>query len=211
MNEIVMDSDNVLVGFWAYLILFDKSYSEISIIKEKIQILVKKNITQFIQELTNWLKTKTDYAIVCKKQNMYLLNDNRTKKITISLQIANNKMKPIIDLYNNISFELIPYVTIIKNKQNYKIGNLLVLSRYFMIDLWIISVLYNLNILNKEISNKKIRYIVFILNIIRNNKKYINDIFSLDFEGDYINEKVCKKINKINDKIIYPYFPALKH
>ena len=69
-------------------------------------------------------------------------------------QINSGIDKPIIDIFNNASYELIPYEIINYGDKNIRIGNSYVLLYFLWMDLWILNLIKNLNGTDENSYNK---------------------------------------------------------
>ena len=122
-----------------------------------------------------------------------------------------------MDIFINGSYELIPWISSNRflNKKNakyptVKIGNPYLLLRFFMIDLWMLRIIYSKGLLNKSIVQQKIDSIWMSIRKIRNAKKLgglINKSFNLEnYIGQYFNETIYYK-TIVKNQVVPNYYP----
>ena len=99
--------------------------------------------------------------------------------------------KPILDIYNNASYELIPY----KIKNDLKVAHPWVIQRFFYIQIWNLLAAYSIKSIEL---NSFTKYVGTIMEKIKKNKLDWNDLPELYF-GTYENEtQSYKKILKLD-------------
>jgi predicted transglutaminase-like cysteine proteinase len=78
-----------------------------------------------------------------------------------------------------------------------------------MINLWVLKIIYKLELISKDILNKKINTVI---NGIKNvkNMKWESWIFGTQYFGKFEDYIVSKKIEKQEKEFSYPYYPANK-
>ena len=192
----------ILIGAWAHdwLILGrDKLCTNI----EKIQIISDMHQDEVLISLNKYLAlTNTRFVVTMREQELHIPKDFRTSRFTYYVNVDSEKgvvEKPFLDLFNSANFEVIPYYTIDKMNIGYKY----VILRFLFIDLWIIRVIKTLGLLTNEVLNKKLLYIWDLIEYFRQ-----LDVFNeWKFIGTFIEAAIDKKINTLNDKLYYPYFP----
>lgn len=227
--KMLSNSDFVLIGNWAVKLIemgilggiLHSSY-------EKLQIITEYNIEKAFEIIKDYVKIlipKYPNEITYKEHELFLPKEYRTKRYTVYIQlhcIKENKCpvreKPFIDIFTNGSYELIPWVSssrFMKKKnlqypKNVKIGNPYVLLRFMMIDFWILRIVYDKELIMKNIFYKKIEIILANILKIKNPNRLggiINKAFSLEnYIGKYSNEFIYFK-DLISQKRIPIYNP----
>jgi hypothetical protein len=152
---------------------------------DSICIMSKNTIKTDFDRFTNYISKYNDFNITFKKKNIFIAKDNRITKYTFFISITNpnefiNKEKPFLDIYNNLSYELVPYTTFDK----LKIVHPWVEIRFYYIGIWNILAAFHMKSINYETFS-------FLTNILLNNIENIkidwNDL-PKTFMGTYINE-----------------------
>ncbi len=205
-EDLLPKNNWILIGEWAILHKSAPAATN-TMSHEKIQFIVAADIKSIFAIIYNFIAANFPYLkTTYKEQNLYLLEDYRTKRYTIYVQdkIA-GKEKSIIDIFINGTYELIPWVPAARN---IKIGNIYVLLRFLLIDCWILRILYWKNILPREIYTKKINKLFANCKLVRAAAKspYLPPIDN--YIGVYIDENVHFK-NLIAEKrcpIYNPYY-----
>lgn len=243
VNKFLAEKDIVLIGPWAIIEIaagiFGKGIAEVSgsMVKihgeadkkciEKVQIIIDCSIDKFMEELTFFIKKHSSVKLIYKEQPIHLIKEFRLVKHTIYI-IFEDKCgvveKPLMDVYNAASYSLIGYTTsqrFMVNKaessysKNIKVGNLFVILRFLMIDIWLLKVVQKLNFLTKDVLIKKINMILGYMKFLRKLNIVKNKAFSDHYIGIYESESQAKKksINLIFEsqhKKVYPYIPFVK-
>lgn len=194
----------ILIGAWAHdwiVLGRDKLCTNI----EKIQIISDMDQNEVLNSLNKYLAlTNTRFVATMREQELHIPKDFRTSRYTYYVNVESEKgivEKPFLDLFNSANFEVIPYYTI--NKMN--IGYKYVILRFLFIDLWIIRVIKTLGLLTNEVLNKKLLYIWDLISYFRQ----LDTFSEWNFIGTSIDAVVDRKINTLNDKLYYPYYPEI--
>lgn len=136
-------AESILVGAWAL-----KSLLDVDPEFEKIQLLVEPYDTDtWATRFTNVLGTKVSYDIA----DATILDDYWLKRCTFKV-IHNGEKIPIIDIFNSLDYEIIPWVT---SPNGHRVGNPYVLSRFLLIDRWVLSLLSAMNVVPHDLYTKK--------------------------------------------------------
>jgi hypothetical protein len=104
-----------------------------------IEIISKNDLETDTKMLNNLVSKYSDYSMVVEEANLQLIKDYQAKKYVVSViaKKGNKSTKiPIIFLYNNSSYELIPFQTFSNKKYSYKIADPIVNVRFVYINLW---------------------------------------------------------------------------
>ena len=226
--KMLPDSNFVLIGEWAVRIIeWGLSGGNLFKSQEKIQIISETEIKETFDNIKTHIKTilpSSPFDITYREHDLHIPKDLRIKRYTIYLSTPCDKegkcpvkQMTIMDVFTNASYELIPWISsnrfLKKKNKEYpiiKIGNPYVLLRFFMLDLWILRIIFAKNLLIKNVAQKKIDSIWISINKIRNPNKLggiINKSFSLEnYIGKYHSEIVHFK-NIIKSQKIPDYFP----
>ena len=200
----------VMIGKWAHNIIEGKK--DISD-NSNIQVISENSIEEDYEYILTFLTTYTKHGIYYKKKKLYVPKDNRIYKYTIFIKYpgltkkSRGSDKQFLDIYNCASYELIPYIVKKNNNSIINVGNLSVLLRFLLIDLWIIRLLKYLKIVGSTQFTNRYSNIYSVM-------KMIKSKLSFDFENKYIglnyDEKIEQKIIISEKNIIKTsYFPEL--
>ena len=192
----------VLLGIWA----LDVYNSKESKSTEKIQVISKRSIEDDLQDLIDFLGQYTDFAVTYRKKNIMIHKDFRMHKFIIYIRypkLGKTTQKPIMDIYNNAQFELIPYI----EKSGYMLANIFVLSRFIMIDLWVIRIIHKMNLIQKEFLKTKIRN---LFDLMKQIKKIDSVIFGTQYLGEFQDYSIAKKLEMMEKNFSLPYYPSVE-
>lgn len=159
---------------------------------KNVEILSKNDISTDFERLYMFINklSADNKTIMFKKKNMFIGKDLRIIKHTFYLTMSkyNNQWsivkKPFLDIYNNCSYELIPYELHKIDNKTIKFAHTWVQARFYYIEIWNILAAYKLDILNDAQTST---YINDILEHVNNIKISITDI-PRNYTGLYINE-----------------------
>ena len=109
--KLYLNNENfVLVGEWARYISTQSKTEPNSV----IQIISENNIEMDYSNIVRYISKFTPYGVFYKKRKMYIPKNNRILKYTIYIKYPTIKSstidKPIMDIYNCASYEVIPYI-----------------------------------------------------------------------------------------------------
>jgi hypothetical protein len=207
MLKFLHNEKYVLIGDWGYNIITKDPVDS----DDKIQIISETDIEQDYASVITYLSQYTKMGIYYKKKEMFIPKDNRIFKHTFYIKYPTLKGgigvdKPFLDIYNNGSFELIPYVNIKKDGVNLRVGNPYVQMRFTLMDLWIMSLLHHLKVITAEQLNSKTYQFIIKLKALH----AIDIKYDLNYTGVNFDEKVAQKI-EISEKNIKKtsYYPEL--
>ena len=202
LENFVNGSEYVVLGEYGLRILSGDIKSH-----EKIQIVSKNRIEDDIKQLIEFIEKYTDYGITYRRQKIDIPKDFRTKKFTVYVEfpkLGKTVQKAFLDIYNSAQFELIPYV----KKDGYLVGNPFVLSRFLMIDLWIIRIIHKLGLIPQTFLTQKIILLIKMLKQIKA-LKWKSMVFGDKYIGNFEDYFISTKIDNLTQDFSYPYYPAL--
>lgn len=148
-DQLAHSDMGILIGQWAYKEISGKAPSN-----EKIQLLVPTGWTPDIvcEKLDNLLRGVTKFKLSHKTEDVFIPKDMWLKRTTYYFTVDEKRI-PIVDSYNSLDYEMVPYQI---TERGVKIGNPYVLCRFLMIDRWVINFLVQLNVLNADSAKNKI-------------------------------------------------------
>lgn len=151
----------------------------------------------FIQEFSAFIFQFTGRETNVKKYSGILQNDKVLVKHSIYIKIPQGNLK-IMNVWNSIDYELVPYKTI----RNIKVGSVNVILKFLFINLWNTKILdfYNKN-KSKNSSNELFNYI----NLIRDERAN-EKMDKLSYMGIYV-DPIKEKQKKSVSNVYYPYYP----
>jgi len=148
-------------------------------------IISKNTINTDFERFNKFISSNNTYNLSFRKKNIFIAKDNRIKKHTFFISITKlnnfvNKERPFLDIYNNTSYELIPYV----NFNNMKLVYPWVEIRFYYIGIWNILAAFQI----KSIDYNKFAQLTNT--ILKNIEEFEIDweIPPKEFIGTYINE-----------------------
>jgi hypothetical protein len=173
---------------------------------------INNNIQKFIiDKIAKNVKLTTKYI----KYDMNIPVDPFLRKYTIYLQLDDKSM-PIMDIFNSLSYELVPFKMI----DGLKYGGLFVLMRFKLIDIYSSRLIIKLSSKKQEVSfiENKIYEFISQLKLIKEkiNKQIVSDnlfdLFQLnDYSGIYYPQNILNKILMGDTKFKFTkYYPYLK-
>jgi hypothetical protein len=170
----------------------------------RLQILTDKSPDDILDALKTIINENLTYV----EYKLALLTDFRLTKYTIYLVKSSTERLPILDIFNSLSYEIIPAVSV----GDVLCATLWVLLRFKTIDAWSVKLLSEKTQgsgLNSVLTNI-VNDIVFLRESIE--KTSIDDLFISDpskYIGTYITERVSKKKLVLDiGKRFAPYYPA---
>lgn len=192
-------------------------------VREKLQIIASNaNMDDLVDSLNMFLQKYTNFAISHHEYDMHIPKDFRIRRFTIRIHYPTSagetKEKPLLDIFNAASYELIPYKEINLKTHNaklanlpLKIGNIYVLLRFAMIDLLIIKMMGHRGKITSQIQARYSEDILDIIHLVKNTKyEWHKTAFGTDYYGVDINYNISKKIEDIKKENIHkPYIPEL--
>jgi hypothetical protein len=160
-----------------------KDYLYVHLPDKIITVLSKNEIQTDFERFNNYLNKKGDYTLTFKEKNLFIGKDLRINKYSIYVSISKsfiNKQIPILDIYNNLSYELVPF----KCNNNLNIIHPWVEIRFYYIEIWNILVAYNIKLINLEKLEQYISNIINKINLLNLDWKEL----PIKYNGIYINE-----------------------
>lgn len=187
-QTICKESFNVVVG--AHAIDEDTD--------EKIQIVTERNFDEYCNDLKFFLSRYVE-KVEFKEVQMYMPQDYRIRK---SIFYFNEK--PMLDVHNCTSFELIPYI----EKNGIKCGISFVNFRFLLFELWNLKILRIMNNINETFYVSKSKNLIdLIYQSFSTLGKKENPYFVTDYVGIYHDENDALKKIKLQENIP-PYHPT---
>jgi hypothetical protein len=193
----------VLVGAWARDWI--RQGEQLCTNLEKIQLIADITPNELQHELTMYTKKITKMRITFKEQELHIPKDFRTVRYTFYMEVGSEKgiiEKPFLDLFNSANFELIPYYLV----DGINIAHWYVICKFLFIDLWVVRVIKTLGLFSADILNQKIDYIWQLIEFFKDKSV---DESSIKFTGTYRDFQVDKKLNNLQIKTPYPYYPEI--
>lgn len=143
----------VLVGHWGYYELFPKSDPH----NEKVQIISDIDPDAMREKLEMMLRDVTPMKLTYKTEELYIPYDPHVRRTTFYFSFKGSRV-PLVDVFNSTTYEMIPYVTF--GGKRIRVGNPFVLSRFFLIDRWILMVLQHGGFVLPDVAQKKSKVLI---------------------------------------------------
>ena len=205
MLTAIKNTDYVLIGDCAL-----ESYG-LSGNPERLQLITYEPITATEKMFTRALR-HLNGKLISVKYELNLPTDFQLTKFTLYL-VSNKHQRPLADIYNSSSYELIPWWEGTGKYKKIKIGNPWVVLRFMFIDIWILRILLNM---------KKSDQIINRIKLITQNTNKLQElahelissnlfkIFQLgDYTGWYYSPTVVKSRMIKAQGVYFPiYYPA---
>lgn len=182
----IKDSNYILVNNTAYNI--EHSIDDDSL----IEVLSKYNIDSIYKLLSKYIDKELGYGIIFKTREIYLPSELLLTKYAIYVVIPiNNDMKKIhiMNIYNNMSYELINYYT----KDGFRLADPITQVKFTYISIWnsiIAQKIHGLNIKHFQTylkdKNKIVNFYKNKINIYEKKQNY---------DGIYVNIQNAKKLS----------------
>lgn len=195
--------NTILIGDYALAHLPDKQLSAYKPTKWRLQ-LISDNSAAEVMDVFKSIDPSLTYSY--GKFPSVDTSDFQTTKFTINFESSNGKKIHLCDVFNNASFELVPF----KEYHGVKVGGPFVLLRFKLIDIWTLTLIRDTNLHGRIIDNIRQSRMLF---------KYVYDmveaspseVFQLqDYIGVYIDRSVeLKRILGKSRFNIPRYFPSL--
>lgn len=149
----------VLVGHWGYQELAGVALSpakpEQHHLHEKVQLLTELEPAVVCEKVENLLRDVTPVKLQWKTEELYIPADMHLRRTTYYFETGGNQGKkrvPLLDTFNSLSYEIVPYVT---GRNKMRVGNPYVLQRFFLIDYWMLGVLQKGGYLTAQVAGEK--------------------------------------------------------
>lgn len=188
----------VLIGSYAIYDVLRQSLLTKQFSKARIQIISTVDHERDSAEILE-IANKHDIQIDIKIQDPSLPLDRRLRKMTVNVK-KGSKYYSMIDIFNNGTYELIPFTI---SDDGLRIGHSYVLLRHFLIDLWLIKIYKKIESLDINIIN------ILIGNLVKN-FKFVDGNFDKtllqrneDYAGKYIDELLS--LRRVSKKYFTPY------
>lgn len=158
-------------------------------------------ILNLIKEYLKNNKLIEQYKIEEKKSNFYIYNDFRFYKININLiKLDTNKKINIVNIYNNVNYEIVP---IIFDKKNILIPHPIVIIKFIILNI------INLQLFDKFYNNNKYSNNVNKIQLLKD-ISFNKDIYTfIYYYGVYIDERIDKF--KFKNDIYRPWQYSIKN
>lgn len=202
------NTENIILGAWGILLKqnnsmnFVKDPKNFNLLNSKIEIISDGDVNKFFNYLTSKIKNTVEYEFFYKKRTTNIVGDTRIEKSTIYIKLKNGKEKNLMDVYNSISYEIVPAIELKTDIGKYLIGSKYVLQRFLLIEFMVIRMLYISKILNNQTIAKLADNVYKKINAVN---KFNETPKKYKYKGIYFNEGLYYKINKA--KSFQPYYP----
>lgn len=171
---------------------------------ERLQF-ISGDVAQSIRDIILFLQKFTQFEVTYTQNKLHIPKDFRTNRYIMSIQYpsidgAKPIKKPFLDIFNSGEFDLIPYT----KKAGKMIGSPFVLLRFMLIDLWIIRLVYKMDLISKDLLERKMRHLADHISKVAKQKPQDYEYF-----GVWKEFSVEKKLNSLKKRMHYPYYPHL--
>jgi hypothetical protein len=194
----------ILIGHWAIAEANTKSSDEYPI-HEKIQYISQYSINDIVDRVQGIISHFGKYKVSYRTEECNLANDLQLTRTTYHIDVAGAKIA-LMDTYNSMSYELIPFI--ITEKRKVKIAHPYVIARFALIDYWMLKIIKFAKKIPADVADKKLKeYINIILHDVPHLLENTIIDQDLNYEGVYKDFAIEKrKIMQQQDKF-RPYKP----
>jgi len=205
--EFIKSSNFLIHGDVSYLIYQPKKSIKSNIDEVKyIEIVSENDIKTDFKSFIQFFEKHTKYGFITKKNTLYLPGEilmeiNTIYMIYTQYNTKTNIEIPILEIYNNCSYELIHYHEL----NDLKVVDAITQLRFLYIKIWHKIIKQKINSNNE---NECKNYIHYIYEQIKFYREKI-DLYECkkNYVGTYVNIDIYEKINKIfNSKLKYSYY-----
>lgn len=204
-NEDV-DEPLVLLGVWA--VAHMKHGRAICANPEKVQVVGQISPEKLLSAVTNYAARLSSNKIIMRKQNLHIPKDFRTVRTTYYMAVDVDRRtieKPFLDLFNCADFECVPYAVVDK----LCIADHWMIMRFLLIDMWIVRMVYSMQLINADIFKKKMDELWTAFSTVRTVHEKLYGDAKLQWTGVFRNAKIDKKISDQSSKKAIPYYPEM--
>lgn len=190
----------ILIGYWGVYELGAISDPEF----EKIQLLTDKDAEFMEGQLTNIIKDDfPELEFTSKIEPLYIPNDLGIRRTTFYVYVSDNRI-PVLDTFNSLQYEIVPFVESAEKKIH--VGTGPVISRFLLIDSWILNVLRAGDYIQEETLNYKTKKIIDIVKTMRHNG---NDKYNKykDYKGVFKDFAIERRRILQKEEKFRPYKP----
>jgi hypothetical protein len=108
------------------------------------------------KEMVEWIHHRTKLPTFEKTSNVQLLNDFRLNRSTIYVKLDTANI-PVLYIYDSLEYDLVPFNLVSSGPfEGGRIGNLFVLMRFALIDIWLIKVIRTHGGIDAEFAKNRI-------------------------------------------------------
>lgn len=191
----------ILIGHWGYYELFPTSDPH----NEKVQIISDIEPDALQEKLENILRDITPLKLSFKTEEIGIPTDMQIRKTTYYFDFKGQRV-PLLDAFNSTTYEMIPYLTF--GDKKIKVGNPYVLSRFFLIDRWILAVLKQGKCITEDVMKKKSRVLIDKVIKLRLKKDLV---FGEEYHGIYKDFAIERRKLLKKEEKFRPYKPLDYH
>jgi hypothetical protein len=188
LEDVIKNGDFLLIGDFAICGF------KVSVEKPRLQVLAADDIETYLTLIRKALgnhgvHTQLEYT----KYALQIPNDFQTYKYTIYASDGSGHRTSIMDIFNSLSFELVPF----RKTRGYKVAGIAALIRFKIIDLWsmwFVTTIGGDAESTKQRINDIIKQIVFLRSSFVESLVSPENVFQLDnYLGVYLDEFVEKR------------------
>lgn len=198
LKYMVGKKDIILTGEIAAMFILKKPVSG-------ILTIIAKNSKNTGKEIIQLLGADT----TLENSNVHLFSDFRLQRLNIRVG-----RKTILYIYNSAEYDLVPVIKFEREKNQFiQIANPFVISRFLLIEIWVLRLVHSVGGINEELLNKRMNALLSItldIGEATRDGSFTNYIFqsnNIDYVGVYITDIIAHKQKMSNEKKQAPYHP----
>lgn len=192
----------ILVGHWGYHELAKGSLPSY----DKVQLLSTLSPDELKTRVENILRDVTPVKLDYKTEEVSIPHDMHLRR-TIYYFDWKGKRTALFDSFNSLDYELVPTVT--GRGKKLRVGNPYVLQRFFLIDLWMLSVLAAGGYITKEMASQKSTVLMDRVRALRADE-YVTMCGGDEYQGVYKDLAIERRRVLKQEEKFRPYKP-LEH
>lgn len=207
LHEFINEHANVvLIGSWAIQTIKAGISNEQLQSNDRLQIITDLSAETLFNQFIGFAKTdisSRNLSFDMREQSLHIPNDIRLKRYSIYVTSTCDETQETIfmDVFCNALYELVPFVLSnrIKRKKiaqfpkNIQIGNLYVLIRFFLIDMWIIRIIHLLGAIPEHHMKSMVNKLLGMIKYVHSNYLFAHKTLNLSYIGVYHPDEFHKK------------------
>ena len=191
------DLGAILIGHWGYYELFPDSDPH----NEKIQFITDLEPSTIQEKVENILRDVTPLKLNHKTEETHIPHDPHLRRTTYYFEFKGARI-PLFDTFNSSTYEMVAWIGI--GDKKIRVGNPYVLSRFFLIDRWILNVLHKGGLIPEDVYRNKSIALVDKVSELRGKKELTG---GTDYIGVYKNFVIERRKLLKQEEKFRPYRP----
>lgn len=175
-----------------------------TITNDTLIVISRNNIEFDFMSISDYLSTYISMGVIYQKKELYIVKESSMEKYLFYITYNDGavvKKKHILTIYNNLSYELINFVPIVKYDKNYKVVDPITELRFIYIEIFELIISQRIHTNNKINFKQKLSE---KLTQLKHYKQLINITeYKPNYSGTYIDINIDKKIKALLRPILH--------